>query len=363
LSSDITPREIRAMLQLRVDELCRQLFPRYDITSPVFTPLNPTRPDRRPGSFVIWTRGAAAGGFNEYAPGFQDSGDVIDLIAYVHNRHKDRRFALTWARDFLGIKAMSPSERRQAAQQAKRQAALATQAQSEQTTRKIIRARKIWDKTLPIAGSAGEIYFASRRIPLMLIPNREEDLRFLPDMEWWQGAKWEADRKVAEGPHFPAIVAAVRNLAGELTAIHCTFIRADGSGKADVAKPKLMLGAVKGSFIRLTRGPSNLALEEAEACGVIEPFVTAEGIETGLSVALELREARVAAAGSFDHMMLIEVEHMRAEPIVYALDNDDNPQAEETVRDRIDALRDAGKAASFMRPSGAKDFNDVVRGT
>lgn len=362
MSGDITPREIRVMLQERVDELCRRLFPRYDVTAPVFTPLNPTRPDRHPGSFVIWTRGAAAGGFNEYAPGFQESGDVIDLISYVHNRSKDRRFALSWARDFLGIRAMTPAERRQAAQQAKRQAQIATQAQSEATTRKIIAARRLWDKSVPIAGSMGEVYFASRRIPLMLIANREDDLRFIPNLEHWRSAKWEDNRKVAEGPRFPVVVAAVRNLAGELTAVHCTFIRADGSGKADVGNAKLMLGAVKGSFIRLSRGENNFALEEAAGAGVIEPFVVAEGIETGLSVAMEIREARVAAAGSFDHMMLVEVERMNVDPIVYALDNDENPEADEVVRDRIEALRDAGKRASFMRPSGCKDFNDMVRG-
>ena len=109
---NVDAREIRALLQRDVLTLLRKLFPRYSITSPVFTPLNPTREDKTPGSFVIWTAGAAAGGFNEYSPRGQARGDVIDLIAYVNRKPGDRTFAFAWARDFLGIRKMSEAQLR-----------------------------------------------------------------------------------------------------------------------------------------------------------------------------------------------------------------------------------------------------------
>lgn len=359
--ADITPREIRAMLQERLDALLGKLFPNYAISYPVFAPLNPTRNDKHPGSFVIWTRGAAAGGFNEYSPaGPPASGDVIDLIAYVHGRDRDRRFALTWARDFLGVKTMTPEERQGAAVRARRQAAAERDKNSALIAAKIAKANRLWGKTVPIAGSAGETYFASRRIPLMLIKNRVDDLRFVPRLEHWRSARWDKDRKVEDGPYFPAVIAAIRNPAGEVTGVHCTFIRADGSGKADVDKAKLMLGLVKGSFIRLTRGSDDGPFEEAEAAGLAAPLIIAEGIETGLSVALAVPEVRVAAAGSFEHMMAVDVETMAAEPIIYALDNDGSANNNDAAEARIEELIARGKQATFMSPSGAKDFNDVL---
>src|SRR4051812_37168906 len=111
--TQIDAREIRGLLQRDVLKLLHRLFPQHPISTPVFAPKNPTRDDKTPGSFVIWTAGAAAGGFNEYSPrGPQASGDVIDLISYVHKRPGDRAFAFAWARDFLGIKKMSDAELR-----------------------------------------------------------------------------------------------------------------------------------------------------------------------------------------------------------------------------------------------------------
>ena len=54
-------------------------------------------------------------------------------------------------------------------------------------------------------------------------------------------------------------------------AVHRTYLRADGAGKADIDLAKLMLGPMTGGAVRLTNGPG--------------PLVVAEGIETALSLA------------------------------------------------------------------------------
>lgn len=365
--TDVTPREIRAMLQGRLDELLGKLFPRYGVTHPVFTPLNPTRNDKRPGSFVIWTGGAAAGGFNEYSPaGPPASGDVIDLIAYVHNRAGDRKFALAWARDFLGLKTMAPEQKRAAVRQAREAAAAVTAQQSEAIRKKIERANALWRKTLPIAGSVAEIYLASRRIPLQLIQHREDDLRFLPDLDFWTLGEWDRSKTpwlcVKEPPRFPAMVSAMRNPAGDITAVHCTFLRRDGSGKADVGpgvQAKLIRGNARGSVIRLTRGADDMPLAEAIEQGVCCPFGISEGIENGLSVAMALPEARIFAAGSFDLMLAAPVPAI-ADPAFYIRDNDNNAKADERMQDRLDELSGAGIRATQMAPHDGKDFNDLM---
>jgi len=86
-------------------------------------------------------------------------------------------------------------------------------------------------------------------------------LRFHP--EAWHGA---TARRI------PALVALVNG--GDGFAVHRTYLRADGSGKAAVDPPKAMLGAVAGGAVRLTDGPG--------------PLVVAEGIETALSLACGL---------------------------------------------------------------------------
>src|SRR5262249_43525428 len=47
-----------------------------------YVALNPTRPDRRPGSFKIRIHGARAGCWSDFATG-ERGGDVISLVAYV----------------------------------------------------------------------------------------------------------------------------------------------------------------------------------------------------------------------------------------------------------------------------------------
>lgn len=62
-------------------------------------------------------------------------------------------------------------------------------------------------------------------------------------------------------------------------AMHRTYLRRDGSGKADVEPTKAMLGKVMGGAVRLT-----------DTSG---PLVVAEGIETALSLASGLLRTTV----------------------------------------------------------------------
>lgn len=371
--TQIDAREIRGLLQRDLTSLLAKLFPRYTITQPVFAPLNPTRNDQHPGSFVIWTAGAAAGGFNEYSPkGPPASGDVVDLIGYVHNRAGDRAFAFAWARDFLGIKTMSADQLKAIKGKARAHVQQVTAAQSSALADRRKKALDLWKRTLPIAGSVAETYLASRRIPYVLIKNREDDLRLIPRLEHWKGTTWDRKTtpwtKIASGGEFPVMVAAMRNLAGDLTAVHCTFLRSDGSGKADVSEPKLIRGDAKGSAIFLTRGAGNLSLAEARdeyaKHGVVHAVMPFEGIENALSYATEVPEPRIIACGSFDLMLAFRVEDEPCfDPVIYGLDNDDNPRAEEKIIDRVDEVRASGRDCSRARPPrGVKDFNDLIRG-
>ena len=84
------------------------------------------------------------------------------------------------------------------------------------------------------------------------------------------------------------MVAAVQAPDRSITAIHRTYIRDDGRGKAGVAKPKMMLGSVNGGAVRLAYAAPKM--------------VVAEGIETALSV-LEATGLPVWAALSASYFL------------------------------------------------------------
>jgi hypothetical protein len=74
-------------------------------------------------------------------------------------------------------------------------------------------------------------------------------------------------------------------ITGEFRGIHRTFLKPDGSGKADVNKPKMMLG-----------GAGIIQLVDLSEIGI--GLGLAEGIETALSVTQKIGWGPVWAAGS-----------------------------------------------------------------
>ena len=112
-------------------------------------------------------------------------------------------------------------------------------------------ARYLWSKSTPIAGSLAETYLRSRGC---FIPS--ESLRFLP----------------ARGEHQPAMIA--RFGTGEITGVHLTKLRADGSGKAGTENDKIIIGPSMGQPIVVVENDDR------------EELNVAEGIEDAASLAI-----------------------------------------------------------------------------
>jgi len=111
--------------------------------------------------------------------------------------------------------------------------------------RKARAARALWREAEPIGRTIAEGYLRSRGIACPLPPT----LRF-------HGACWHGPT----GRRLPALVALVEGGGG--FAVHRTWLRADGGGKADIDPTKAMLGAVTGGAVRLAEGPDRLAVGE-----------------------------------------------------------------------------------------------------
>ena len=211
----------------------------------------------------------------------------------------------------------------------------ATLAQRDATRRseadkRAAQAKRLWDAAQPITGTLAETYLLGRGITCPLPPV----LRF-------HAACWH-------GPtarRYPALVAAVHG-AG-LPAVHRTYLRADGSGKATVDPPKAMLGATAGGAVRLTDGPGRL--------------VVTEGVETGLSLACGLLDGPAAIWASLSTSGMRGL-HLppHAGRLTIAADGDTpGRQAAHALAERAHGL---GWQVGILDPGDGADWNDILTG-
>jgi hypothetical protein len=141
------------------------------------------------------------------------------------------------------------------------------------------------------------------------------------------------------------MVAAVQG-AG-LPAVHRTFLRADGTGKAGLdGGDKLMLGATAGGAVRLAGGPSRL--------------VAAEGIESGLSLLCGLLDDPVTLWAGLSTSGL---RGLRLPPqpgrLTIATDGDaPGREAAHALAERAQAL---GWQVGTIDPGTGRDFNDILQ--
>lgn len=188
---------------------------------------------------------------------------------------------------------------------------------------------RCWREAAPIAGTAAETYLRGRGI----ICDLPATLRFHP--ECWHGPT---------ATRHPALVGLVEG-AG-MAAVHRTYLRADGSGKADVEPAKAMLRAVAGGAVRRAQGPG--------------PLVVAEGIETALSLASGLlgRPPTIWAALSTSGLRGLRLPPQPGR-LTIATDGDTaGREAANALAERAHALR--WQVSLLPAPDG-RDWNDILQ--
>ncbi|MHB8408287.1 MAG: DUF7146 domain-containing protein [Acidiferrobacterales bacterium] len=142
----------------------------------------------------------------------------------------------------------------------------------------------LWVETVPISHHDAQPlhdYLSSRMLPiddvLAMMPEHHSTLRFHPNLPYFEEVMEGGKPRMKVLDEFPALIALVTSHDGRPVTVHRTYLRKDGSGKADVPSPRklypLMPGtALSGSAIRLSRAVKRLG--------------AAEGIETAMSVML-----------------------------------------------------------------------------
>lgn len=237
----------------------------------------------------------AAGKWCDAATG--EHGDLLDLIRLTCGL-ETLRDALDEARFFLSVPRSDPPQRprRESVQRSSSEAA-----------------RRLFAMGRSVTGTLAETYLRARGItaPLSALWN----LRFHPGC--YYRASEDAPRET-----WPALLAAITDVHGTITAVHRTWLHRDGSGKAPIDDPRRSLGHQLGCGVRL---------------GLIGDVLTVgEGLETVLSVRTVLPRMPLLAGLSANHLAALELPS-GLKRLYVARDNDqEGRRAEARLRERFE---------------------------
>lgn len=195
--------------------------------------------------------------------------------------------------------------------------------------KRTLQAMEVTRATIPIVGTVAETYLRGRGITC---PLPEDALRFHP-------ACWHSSCKL-----LPAMVARV--LGSDGYAIHRTYLKPDGSGKADVEPAKAMLGNCAGGAVQLVKADGAL--------------VVCEGVETGLSLASGLlqRPATIWAAMSASGMGNLR---LPPTPARLTIATDGDSAGRDAAHNLADRAHKLGWAVSLLHAPDGKDWNNVLQ--
>lgn len=192
-------------------------------------------------------------------------------------------------------------------------------------------AHRIWAGSAPALSTIVDTYLTSRALPGLAASTA---LRF------------RGDASHPEGGRLPAMVAEVLDPDGVFLGVHRTFLRRDGSRKADVEPQRASLGSPWGGAVRLDP--------------ITTEVVVGEGIETSASAGrlLGLPAWAAISAGNLAQGIVLPAEVGR---VVIAADAD--LPGEHAARQAALRWRREGRTVQIARPDkSGTDFNHVLRG-
>jgi hypothetical protein len=196
----------------------------------------------------------------------------------------------------------------------------------------------LWQAARPALGTLLECYLGSCGLPLAeLPPGARSTLRLHPHC------------RHPSGVYFPAMLALVEHTHHGAVAVHRTFLRDDGSGKANIEPVKASLGPVGGGAVRF--GTPRVG----------EWLAIAEGIETALAVAFSCRMPVWAALseGGVRNLILPP----EATDVVICCDHDANGVGQRAADNAAKRFLSEGRRVRIAFPPAVdSDFADMLAG-
>lgn len=359
--------DIKAAAQARILDLLPALGVHARPTSSGYISIcNPVVKDTRP-SFTIWTVGPYAGAWKDWrddGPG-GTHGDIIDLVSYLcgwwDQPQRGCFLALRWLVAELGLDHIDPARLRADRERARQQHREFMRRADEELARKRSRAFATWLEGKPVAGTPVEVYLRSRGIELAQFPTGPRGGDRTPSI---LRCLW-AHRHTETKTDWPCMVTGCVDQIGEIQAIHRTWLRKDGQGKAPVEPVKKVWPAYAGLIIPLWRGASYLPIAraniDADEHGVFETLVLTEGIEDGLTAAIKQPKFRTWAFVALSNLANVTLPRCIDSVIVHRQNEWDNPMAVAAFERGRAALERQGRTVAEVRAFHGKDLNDTLR--
>ncbi|MDP5281410.1 CHC2 zinc finger domain-containing protein [Sphingomonas sp. DG1-23] len=196
-------------------------------------------------------------------------------------------------------------------------------------------ARNIWNDALPIVDTPVAEYLDSRALPFEFV-GQQENIRF---------ARLSFDRSAQK---HPALVAAVRDLSGEIVGIQRIYLTEEGKKLGSSCKRSL--GPTSGGAIRL-RGID-------APPGEPENIYICEGLEDGLSIARDQAHAVVWVTMGTANLANVQLPPA-CKTVTIAHDNDDaGLQAADVATKRL--IKAGFEVSLYPPPAGFKDWNEYL---
>ncbi|MCA4907730.1 MAG: toprim domain-containing protein [Roseomonas sp.] len=275
-------------------------------------------PPRKSGSCVIMLRGDHAGDWHDFDGG-QGGGPLATL---AQGTGLADRALFAHAAGITGWQGDGPARQETpAAPKPERDASLDI--------------AFIRDNAAPIQGTAAQRYLEGRGL---IIPP-DADLLFHPDLTHYETRTG-----------YPAMIGLIRNIAGEVVALHRTYLEEaqDKVSKAAIAKPRMMIGKTAGGTVRLG------AITAQGLLGLCE------GIETGLAVMRACPTLPVWAALSTSGMEQAQLPP-EARRIVILADHDPSGAGLRAAEATAAKLQLEGREVRIAMPTTpGTDFNDML---
>ena len=194
-------------------------------------------------------------------------------------------------------------------------------------------AKQLFAMSKPISGTLAGTYLRRRGITTL---HGTGSLRFHPRC-YYRPDEHEVTQT------WPALIAAVTDLNGQITGVHRTWLAPDGSDKAPIDTPRKAMGDLLGHAVRF---------------GVPgEVMAAGEGIESVLSVREVAPGMAMAAALSAAHLAAI----LFAEPLRRLYIVRDNDPAGDGARDSLVERADAAGIEAIVLSPTLGDFNEDLR--
>lgn len=259
-----------------------------------------------------------AGKFTDAATG--EHGDLLDVIRESCGLI-DFTDVVEEARQFLSLPHPEPEPLPR-----KRANALAPSASTEA-------ARRLFDMSQPITGTLVQSYLRRRGI---------KDLRGTRNLRFHPRCYYRPDEH-SPTETWPAMIAAVTDLAGKITGAHRTWLDPRRCDKAPLDTPRRAMGELLGNAVRFGAGG--------------EVMAAGEGLETVLSVKQVLPDMPMLAALSAAHLAAILFPDTLRR--LYIL-RDDDPAGDGARDSLVERASTVGIEAIVISPI-LGDFNEDLR--